>query len=203
MRSWWRAKAFVLIKAVGTISCSRQAAEPSASSFPRNERNRATGTATDVDPVSACCGQFLEIDAIFTSSAPAGVPAQGPDHDRPARRIRSGVRACRRLQRHRPQRTQHRRRGELRSELESCRPRISHLRHPTLAWVQETATEVQGKRNVACASSNLFLSFASHDSAGSSTTRSTTPNLSHLQPSTQVSTSSRTSSGDILPLGTA
>ncbi|KAK1709420.1 uncharacterized protein BDZ83DRAFT_144575 [Colletotrichum acutatum] len=151
-------------------------AEPSASSFPRNERDRATGTATDVDPVSACCGQFLEIDAIFTSLAPAGDPVQGPDNDRPARSIRSGVRAYCRLQRHRPQRTQHRRRGEMRCELESCRPRIGQFRHPALAWAQETATEAQGKRRVACASLELlFPSFASHDLAGASTTRSTTP----------------------------
>ncbi|UQC84990.1 uncharacterized protein CLUP02_10486 [Colletotrichum lupini] len=60
--------------AVGTISCSRQAAEPSASSFPRNERNRATGTATDVDPESPPRDQTTTVQR--AESAPGSGPAE-------------------------------------------------------------------------------------------------------------------------------
>ncbi|KAK1700484.1 hypothetical protein BDP55DRAFT_710112 [Colletotrichum godetiae] len=95
MRSWWRAKAFVLIKSPKSTNDLSFRAKSTVDSFPRNERNRATGIATDVDPaVCRCCGQFHEIDAIFTPSAPAGDPVQGPDHGHPVRRIRSGVWAC-------------------------------------------------------------------------------------------------------------
>ncbi|KAK1530894.1 uncharacterized protein CCOS01_05997, partial [Colletotrichum costaricense] len=68
MRSWWRAKAFVLIKA----------AEPSASSFPRNERNRATGTATDVDPPQQ---ESPPRDQTTTVQRAESAPGSGPAED--------------------------------------------------------------------------------------------------------------------------
>ncbi|KAI3542436.1 hypothetical protein CSPX01_06914, partial [Colletotrichum filicis] len=68
MRSWWRAKAFVLIKA----------AEPSASSFPRNERNRATGTATDVDPPQQ---ESPPRDQTTTVQGAESAPGSGPAED--------------------------------------------------------------------------------------------------------------------------
>lgn len=93
-------------------------------------------------------------------------------------RIRSGVRPCCGHQRYRSQRTHHRRRGEMRCELESCRPWIGQFRYPTLTWAWETALKspitVCSMHEPRFSRPGVVSFFASHDSAGTSTTRSTT-----------------------------